>query len=124
MKRSLTPLLLALLAGCPRIVGPDGDDGVALRVANESAQAFERVIVRWPGLNQEFGPIASGASSDYRAVDFAHRYAYIEVHLANDTLILQTIDYVGESPLPGGRYTYALDVDSGGPFLQFSFRAP
>jgi hypothetical protein len=38
-------------------------------------------------------------------------YAYIEVHLAADTLVLQPIDYVGESLLPPGRYGYVLELE-------------
>ena len=124
MKRALASLWLILLGGCPAATEPEHANDVRLRIANESAFTFARVKVRLPGVEEEFGPIPPGTASEYRAVEVAYRYAYIEVHLASDTLVLQPIDYVGESVLPNGQYTYALDVgvDPEGKYLSFSFR--
>lgn len=122
MNRSFASLLLILLAGCPAPTEPEHPEDVRIRIANESAFPFERVNVLLPGVEEEYGPIAPGTASEYRAVEYAYRYAYIEVHLASDTLVLQPIDYVGESLLPNGRYTYALAVDAERKHLSFSFR--
>lgn len=113
MRRALAALLLFLLAGCPAPLAPDEGGRILIRVANASDVAFERVVVIFAdGQKEDYGAIAAGFASDYRDVREAYRYAYISVHFETDSLVLQPIDYVGESLLGAGRYTYALAVDT------------
>lgn len=129
MPRLLPFVLIVLVAGCPAPSEPESGGSepdvageVRIRIANESNVAFERVFVAFPGETREYGAIPAGSASAYHVVRQAYRYAYIEVHAAGDTLVLQPIDYVGESLLAGGSYTYALDVEPGSRYLIFDFR--
>lgn len=101
-------LLLLVLPGCDSPFGPQGD--VAIRIANNSSFAFERVDVVFPEDRVSYGAVAAHRTSGYHSVETAYRYAYIEVEIDGEELRIQPIDYVGESPLEAGRYTYALNV--------------
>jgi hypothetical protein len=97
------------LAGCDNLpFGPDGD--VEIRIANLSSFAFERVDVVFPEDEVSYGAIPAHGTSSYRGVSEAYRYAYIEVQISGEELVLQPIDYVGENTLRPGKYTYLLNV--------------
>ena len=92
-----------------------------IRVQNSSSFAFDRVDVVFPEDEVSYGSIRANSASAYREVSKAYRYAYIEVEIGGEELVLQPIDYVGESLLRSGRYTYVLNVTIEGQ-LTFSFR--
>ncbi len=103
--KSIFPILFILLfVSCSNDDGPSGD--VLIRVENNSIFDFEDVIV---GQN-EYGDIAVGEYSDYLPFEMAYRYGYIELVGEGESYILQPIDYVGETPLEPGLYTYQLDI--------------
>lgn len=118
MKRIL--ILLALVAGFSMACTDQDDDldAVNLRIRNNSSILFDAVIVGTatePHLN-----VAPGSYSPYLIYEEAYRYAYIEITSGEETFILQPIDFVGETPLPVGFYTYLLDVtDTGEVVLEF-----
>ena len=82
-----------------------------IRLLNTSGQPFTHIRVTFPHQVEEFGPLAPGQATAYRAVTLAYRYALIEVLVDGTAYTLQPIDYVGEMPLPAGTFTYALSVD-------------
>ncbi len=51
----------------------------------------------------------------YVEVTKAYRIASAQVVVGQDTARIQVIDYVGESPLESGRYTYIFRVFEGVP---------
>ena len=108
-------LLLALsstAAACGLSAAPA--EPTQIRVANHSSRDFDRVLIGFPSQQEEYGRIASGGVSVYRAVAEAYRYAYVEVQVDTSRLVLQPIDYVGESLLGPGRFTYVLSLGSSG----------
>jgi hypothetical protein len=107
-----------LLASCA-LANPGSDPEI--RVANRSARDFDRVLVNFSGQEVDYGAIRAGAASDYRIARGAYAYARIEVHMDTARLVIQPIDFVGETPLGPGRYTYALSVQPGGRSLGFAF---
>lgn len=94
---------------------PSGE-AVQVRVRNASGQDLTQIRVGFPdGTRSGFGQLAPGAASDY--VDTTgpvYGYAYVEAWVDGRKLVVQPIDYVGETPLAPGRYTYVLDVDPSG----------
>lgn len=105
---SLTIAILAsLLAACTPFTSPDE---VEIRVANRSSRDFDRVLVNFYDDPVDYGTVPAGGVSAYRRAMEAYRYAYVEVRLDATRLVLQPIDYVGETPLAKGRYTYALSL--------------
>src|SRR5688572_2256044 len=110
---------LILFSGCPTPFGPTGD--VHIRIANESSFAFASVDVVFPEDSVDYGTIAASRASEYRAVSKAYSYALIIVQVGGEERRLQPIDYVGETLLSPGRYTYALNMTIEGQ-LTFDFR--
>jgi hypothetical protein len=102
-------LTLALTA-CDSPLLPWGGGDVEIRIQNNSSFPFERVEVGFPEGRVNYGSIRANSASEYRGVSKAYRYAYIEVEIAGEELVLQPIDYVGESLLGPGRYTYVLNT--------------
>lgn len=106
----LVLLLLALALACETIVSTVP---VEVRVENASGQLMEDVLVGFPDEEVDYGDVGPGEATGYRTVGRAYRYAYVRTEVSGDTMALQPIDYVGESLLSGGRYTYRLDLFEG-----------
>lgn len=96
----------------------DRDDEVALaniRIRNVSSLTFNQVQV---GEQPEpYTDIPPDSYSDYMEFEIAYRYAYIAITSGEETYVLQPIDFVGETELPAGLYTYELDVTEEGEVL-------
>lgn len=96
----------------------DRDDEVNLvniRIKNISGITYDEVQVG----EQEIlhMNIAPGDFSQYLEYEAAYQYAYISIKSGEETYVLQPIDYVGETTLPVGFYTYALDITEEGEVL-------
>ena len=115
MKKFLSGFLaLALLT----ISCDDRDDDLStvnLRIKNESTLLFEEVQVG-DALEQHMN-IGPDEFSAYLEYETAYRYGFVEIKSGEDTYVLQPIDYVGETPLTPGFYTYELDVTAEGEVL-------
>ena len=91
----------------------DGEpNGVFIRVQNNSDVNFEEVSVQSGNAEQAFGDILSRTSSDYRQFDYAFRYGAVWLNAEGVALSLIPIDYVGETPLRDGYYTYRIGLSS------------
>ena len=93
-------------------------DAVNLRIKNVSSIFFDEVVVGDapdPHLN-----VAPDSFSEYFIYETAYQYAFIQITSGEDSFVLQPIDFVGETELPIGFYTYELDVsDTGEVLLNF-----
>lgn len=111
MKQSVFLILtLILLVGCS-----DRDDdlsGVNIRIKNKSSLDFDAVQVG--AADMVHSNIAAGSFSDYLEYETAYSYAYIQIAVDDQIYILQPIDYVGETPLGNGFYTYVLNISEDG----------
>lgn len=110
MLRSITLTIAIVLfsASCDQsVVG-----GVTeVRVENQSSLTFTDVEY-YAGNNLATHPsLEPGRSTPYVTAEIAYGYTTVQVVVEGDTLRMQVIDYFGESPLDGGRYTYVLSVD-------------
>lgn len=121
-RTSALALALAVAGACSTPLGDDKEGDILLRVANESAVAFDRTFVQFPEDQVEFGPLPANGTSAYVRVTTAYRYAYILVEVAGQDYVLQPIDYVGESTLGPGKYTYALTPSTVPGYLNLTFR--
>ncbi len=99
-------------AGCG-ILGLDGE--VEVRVRNGSDLNLDEAALFLPGVTLEFLDLEAGETTPYSEVQKAYDYASAQVVVGQDTARIQVIDYVGETPLKGGRYTYILRVFPGNP---------
>ncbi|MFD1096161.1 hypothetical protein [Salegentibacter chungangensis] len=110
MKNLLTLLsVMLLILGC-------SDDGtpsekVNIRLRNLSSYDFSNVVVGTPGGTVNYGNIPSRGITEYESFETAYRYAFIELQIDGDTFTIQPIDYVGETPLENGNYTYEINAN-------------
>jgi hypothetical protein len=85
-------------------------DSPYIRVWNKSGDDFENVSINFSGQVVEYGDIDQNTVSQFYEVDEAYRYAPITLTVDDEELSLMIIDYVGETPLEPGYYTYVLSV--------------
>lgn len=91
------------------------EDEVEVRVRNGSNLLVNEASVFLPGQTLEYSNLEAGEDTPYIEVGKAYDYASAQVVVGQDTARIQVIDYVGETPLKGGRYTYILRVFPGTP---------
>ncbi len=106
----MKPLALVLLiaALCLPLIGCGDPDDTRIRLTNRGDVAIEGVRVTFPPGPVGYGDLPPGGTTDYRPAPGAYAYAKIEATIAGRPVMIQPTDYVGEKPLDGGRYTYAL----------------
>ncbi|WP_282163057.1 hypothetical protein [Ulvibacterium marinum] len=104
-------LILSLLAlSCTD--RDDDVDAVNIRIKNASNITFDEVQVS--DAVEVYENVSSGDYSGYLEFETAYQYAFIQIRSGEDTFTLQPIDFVGETPLPIGFYTYELDITADG----------
>lgn len=101
--------LIAVTSGCATAVLPAEP---MIRLHNASPHILDSVSVSFMGSIVAYGRLGPGERSQYRAARGAYRYAYIEARVNGERFRLQPIDYVGETPLEPGNYTYRLSLDT------------
>ncbi|MGB5435568.1 MAG: hypothetical protein WBM98_06740 [Maribacter sp.] len=112
MKRLLfvTISVFVFILGCS-----DRDDelnGIQIRVKNVSSVHFDTIQVGGDGMVHT--NVAPDSYSDYLEYETAYSYAYINISTDGETYVMQPIDFVGETPLFLGYYTYEIGIDEGG----------
>lgn len=84
-----------------------------VRIKNTSTSDYENVTVKSAdGTTINYGSIAAGKTSCYSSYNKIYRYAFVKLSIAGKEHTLQPIDFVGETPLGKGKFTYALDFDA------------
>ena len=118
MKKYVLVLAVLAIVGISCTDRDDEVDAVNLRIKNVSSIIFDEVIVGEapePHLN-----VTPDSFSEYFIYETAYQYAFIQITSGEETYVLQPIDFVGETELPIGFYTYELDVsDTGEVLLNF-----
>jgi len=86
-------------------------DNVQIRVKNDSEVAIKKILVYFSPQPENYGDLAPGQSSKFKKVTGAYAYAYITAEIEGREAIIHPEDYVGESSLKSGNYTYLLDYN-------------
>lgn len=115
MKKHLVLLLVILATSFSCTDRDDNLTKVNLRIKNTSDLTYQEVTVVSDA--NVYSDISSGSYSGYVEFDQLYSYAYIKILSEGETYVLQPIDFVGETPLAPGFYTYELDVDETGQVL-------
>ena len=107
----LTFVFAVATAACNNPFSSD-DDATRIRLRN--ASTFELTAVTFaPGTSRvEFARIGPAEVTPYSDVASAYSYGYLDVRVNGERRQLQPIDYVGESPIGSGRFTYVITVDA------------
>jgi hypothetical protein len=102
-------LLILALSGC-EAAGDDDEsptnNATMIRIHNVSAHDFENIIAG----DHFYGAVDSGAFSEYADLGVAYHYNYVELTADGADFVLQPIDFVGETPLGSGHFTYEIDI--------------
>lgn len=80
-------------------------------MSNISQYDFQNIIVNTTTGNTYFGDLNSGQKTEYKVFEKAYSYAFVELEIDGKTYTLQPTDYVGETPLENGNYTYQIDAN-------------
>ena len=97
-------LLIAVVFG-RSVKSPISD----IRIRNATNRNLQGVVVG----RSHYGSIQRGESSGYQSWGPAYRYASVSLLADGKPVRLQPIDYVGETPLGPGRFTYILRLHQG-----------
>nr|WP_294929690.1 hypothetical protein [uncultured Flavobacterium sp.] len=109
MKKLLILVIIAVvLSGCS---SEDSDSELRIRLSNASKFDFQNITVNTSTGNVNFENVSSGQNTTYKNFSKAYRYAFVELQIAGKTYTLQPIDYVGETPLKKGNYTYQITAN-------------
>jgi len=84
---------------------------VWVRVRNASGVDFEQVQVNFYDKQVSYGDVKAGAASRYLNTLLAYSYASVRLTAGGKEYRFQPIDFVGETELASGRYTYVLDLE-------------
>jgi hypothetical protein len=121
----LWAVFLCLIPACaPASAGPGADQDLAqLRIHNVGQVDITAITVIFPGatydagsVRVEFGKIPARTISEYRNVPGGvYRYAAYDYVLDGERLNQYVIDWVGESPMHGAKFTYNIQLDPQAP---------
>lgn len=100
----------AVFFGCGAVDGEE--NGVFIRVRNNSDLTFQQVTVSTGNREGFFGEIDPRQNSDYVKFEHAFRYASVFLRIEGKPLQLIPNDYTGETPLRDGYYTYRIGLSS------------
>ena len=88
------------------------DDGTEVRLRNSSSFDFTAVAFTPGTAELKFPRIAAGEVTAYIRVGNAYSYGYLDLLVDGEHRRLQPIDYVGESFIGDGRFTYVITIDA------------
>jgi hypothetical protein len=80
-----------------------------IRVRNDSKIDLNDVVVG----GKKYGNISPGGTTDYQTWETAYRYSSVSLLADGKPMEIRPIDYIGETPLGDGHFTFALTVKDG-----------
>jgi hypothetical protein len=109
MKKILILVIMAVaLLGCSN---DDSNSELRIRLSNASNFNFENIKVNTSTGNVNFENLSPGQNTAYKIFEEAYAYAFVELQIDGKTYTIQPIDYVGETPLKKGNYTYKITAN-------------
>ena len=90
-----------------------------LRIVNSGVQDIEGLVVLFPGstadseaIEVEYGDVPAGATTEYQNVPGGvYQYSAYEYFWKGGLVTQPVIDWVGESPMTGDKFTYSILLD-------------
>ena len=101
---------LIILTGCS-VVGND-DTEVEIRVKNSSTYTIENLRISTGGGDYIYETLAPGEFSTYKEYDFSYSYFFVSLSIDTNQFVQQPVDYVGESKIKSGQYTFDIAVET------------
>jgi hypothetical protein len=91
-------------------MGCDKTEVVMIRIENATEHDITEIFVSGPEDDHDYGDLKAGARSVYQLYEKAYRYAFCTFKIGDAEFTIQPIDFVGESLLEPGKYTYRLMI--------------
>lgn len=111
MKKLLILIVLIGMQGCEKAATkPDETGDLLIRIQNATPVKMEHVYVNTSGGEGDYGTITKRSKSHYISYESAYRYTFVRFVNGKDTVRVQPIDYVGETKLRKGKYTYKITM--------------
>jgi hypothetical protein len=101
---------ILLLALSVSFLACDKSKVVLIRIENSTGHDIKEVFVSGPEDDHDYGDLQKGKKSDYKTYEKAYRYAFCTFKIGDSQYTIQPIDFVGESLLEPGKYTYRLTI--------------
>jgi hypothetical protein len=115
MKKIFLLLVMGILLSCSNDTTSDTiipqTSSVQIRIQNASPNKFENIIVNTYNKDTNFENLNSNQKSAFKIFDVAYRYAFVQLQINGKTYTIQPVDFVGETPLENGNYTYKITVN-------------
>jgi hypothetical protein len=109
-KLLILTIAVTVFFGCSKNSGTNTSE-VYIRLSNMSEYNFKNIVVNTSTGNVDFENIDSGQMSQYKNFETAYQYAFVELEIEGRIHTIQPIDYVEETPLEDGYYTYQIDAN-------------
>jgi hypothetical protein len=122
MKKIFLVFIMGVLVSCSNDTTADTvipqTSSVQIRIQNASPYRckFEHIIVN----NVSFDDLFNGQKSVFKTFDLAYSYAFVQLQIGGKTYTIQPIDFVGETPLENGNYTYKITANPSDPYQKLS----
>lgn len=84
-------------------------NAVEVRITNTTNFDFEEVIL----MTENVGTVLAGESSSFHVFDTAYEYGYVKAMINGKEYVAQPVDFVGETPLSPGQYSYLVSIFDG-----------
>ncbi len=101
-------LLIALLFSCATDDDSNQITEVNIRLSNISNVKFENATFN----SINFGAINSSEKTEYKTFESAYGYGSVKITIDGNDYGWTPIDYVGETPLENGNYTFEYSFDN------------
>jgi len=92
--------------------GRTNPSALKIRLSNSSQYNFKNIVINTTTGDVSFGNLNSGQKTEYKQFTKAYRYAFVKLEIDGKTYTIQPIDYVGETTLKDGIYTYQINVNN------------
>jgi len=104
-------VLIFLVASFYNCSNDDDISDIHIRLSNVSQFKYQNIIVDTSTGTVNFDDLESQQLSAYQTFEKAYSYAFIQLQIDGNTYTFQPIDYVGESLLKNGYYTYQIEAN-------------
>jgi uncharacterized cupredoxin-like copper-binding protein len=89
----------------------------SLRLVNTGSVDVRGLVVMFPDERITFGDVPAGATTTHvTATKGVYRHAAYQARLGTQVTSQPVIDWVGEQPMQGERFTYAIEASEGPPW--------
>ncbi len=102
-----TIIALVLIFSCQK--SSTDNAGIFIRIENASIYDYSNIQINPNPTNDHlFGNLNAGEKSAYQQYEHAYSYGHVKLFIDSNSYQLIPIDYIGESVLEDGYYTYKI----------------